>query len=311
MAHYPKHQLELEKWFCTEKKCEDYLWELRFPGGYSCKRCGGKDCWKQSRRRLTCADCGLELSVLSGTIFHKSHVSLTIWFRACWWLTNQKQGVSALGLQRALGIGSYRTAWMMLQKLRTAMVRPEREKLNGDLEVDEIYIGGPEVEGKRYRSSKRLILVAVEKNGQGIGRIRMKSIPSTSSHVLLAGIQEMVEPGSRIETDAWRGYFCLPQNGYDHIRTEMAPTRKGKREQDALPRVHRVASLFKRWLMGTYQGRVDPKHLPQYLEEFVFRFNRRTSQSRGLLFFRLLENAVRIKAPTYRTITQRRTHHQP
>jgi transposase-like protein len=196
----------------------------------------------------------------------------------------------------------------MLQKLRTAMTSPQREKLKNDVEVDEIYIGGPEIEGEKYRSSKQLILVAAEKNGQGIGRIRMSFISDTSSQTLLNGINEMVESGSSVETDAWRGYLCLEENGYRHIRTEMGPTRKAKREINALPRVHRVAALFKRWLLGTYQGRVDPKHLPQYLEEFVFRFNRRTSKSRGLLFFRLLQNAVQMKAPTYELITARMEH---
>jgi transposase-like protein len=305
---FPKNQIEFERQFNSEESCLEYLLKLRYPFGFVCKKCGGSKHWRQTRNRITCASCDLEISILSGTIFHKSHVPLSLWFRACWWSINQKQGVSALGLQRTLGLGSYRTAWMILQKLRTAMIRPHRDMLHGELEVDEIYIGGPEIEGEKYRSSKQLILVAVEKNGRGIGRIRMKCISGTSSQTLLTGIQEVIEPGSSIETDAWRGYLCLTEHGYKHSRREMAKNRKALREENALPRVHRVASLFKRWVLGTYHGRMEPKHLQHYLDEYVFRFNRRTSKSRGLLFQRLLENAVQIKAPTYRAITERKAH---
>ena len=304
VARYPKNQLEFERLFATEESCEAFLWQIRFPEGYVCVACAGKEYWSQTRSRRTCVSCHRETSVLSGTSFHKSHLSLTVWFRCCWWFINQKQGVSALGLQRALGIGSYRSAWLALHKLRRAMITPGRNLLKGEVEADEIYIGGTESEGSKYRASKLLILISVEKSGKGIGRIRMKLISDTSSETLLTGIREMVEEGSAIETDAWSGYMCLGANGYKHIRTQMAVTRKAKREQDALPRVHRIASLFKRWMLGTYQGRVDAKHLPRYLDEFVFRFNRRTSNSRGLLFLRLLENCASTEATTYKEVTE-------
>ena len=295
--------MELESQFNTEEQCREYLLKLKFPDGFCCKQCGNRKFWKRTRARLTCSECETVVTALSDTVFHKSHVPLTVWFRACWWLTNQKQGVNALSLQRALGLGSYRTSWMMMQKLRSAMVRPQRSQLTGELEVDEIYIGGPEVEGKKYRSSKRLILIAVEKKGSSIGRIRMKLISNTRSPTLLASIQEMAEPGSLIQTDGWVGYVEIANHGYKHEAIPMPTSRKGKREENSLPKVHRVASLFKRWILGTYQGRVDSKHLPKYLDEFVFRFNRRTSGSRGLLFERLLENCVQFKAPTYEIIT--------
>lgn len=306
---YPKNQIEFEKQFASDRQCKEYVSELRFPSGFLCARCGSTSHWKQSRDRLTCSDCLAETTPLSGTLFHKSHIPLTVWFRACWWITNQKQGVSALGLQRALGLGSYRSAWMMMQKLRAAMVRPGRDRLAGELEVDEIYIGGPEVEGKSYRSTKHLILIAVEKRGSSIGRIRMKLIPSTCGWVLLEGVQDLIEPGSHVQTDGWPGYREIAKHGYKHQAIQMPTTRKEKRAADTLPRVHRVASLFKRWMLGTYQGRVDPKHLPAYLDEFVFRFNRRTSGSRGLLFHRLMENAVQLKAPTYQTIISTPKNH--
>lgn len=299
---YPKNQMEMERLFSDEEQCREFLLKLRFPDGFRCEKCDCPEYWKLGRDRWRCAECLVEITALSGTVFHKSHLPLTIWFRACWWLTNQKQGVSALGLQKALGLGSYRTAWMMMQKLRVAMVRPSRNRLQGALEVDEIYIGGPDKEGKKYRSSKRLILVAVEKDGAVIGRIRMKLIPDTSGAILLAGVQEMVEPDSLIQTDGWHGYNGLKKHGYKHEVISMPEGRKQRREANALPKVHRVASLFKRWLLGTYQGRVDPKHLQNYLEEFVFRFNRRTSKSRGLLFRRLLENCIQTEAPTYKSL---------
>ena len=302
---YPKNQLEFEKLFATEEMCQAFLWKLRHPDGYLCPNCGHKEYWPQTRSRRTCKSCKYELSILKGTIFSASHLPLSVWFRACWWFTNQKQGVSALGLQKALGIGSYRTSWLVLHKLRRAMISPGRNLLSGEVEVDEIYIGGDDKPGAKYRSSKRLVLIAAEKSGKGIGRIRMTAISSTSSDALLRGVEQMVQAGCRIETDAWRGYLRLSDKGYIHDRTEMATTRPGKREADALPRVHRVASLFKRWVLGTYQGSIDSKHLQQYLDEFVFRFNRRTSGSRGLLFLRLLENAISVKSSTYQDITRK------
>ena len=306
---YPKNQVEFERKFSSDEECREYLQKLKFPSGFICSRCQHTDFWKQTRGRLTCANCNWEVSPLAGTVFQKSHVPLTLWFRACWWMTNQKQGVNALGLQRALGLGSYRTAWLMLQKLRNAMVRPGRELLKGELEVDEIYIGGPEVEGKKYRSTKQLILIAVEKSGSSIGRIRMKFIASTSTTILVGAIKEMIEPGSLLHTDGWRGYNAITDYGYKHQANQTPSNRKQKREKNILPLVHRVSSLFKRWILGTYQGRIDPKHLPQYLDEFVFRFNRRTSRSRGLLFQRLLENSVQVKPRTYQTIIKPTQHY--
>ncbi|MCX6124453.1 MAG: IS1595 family transposase [Proteobacteria bacterium] len=160
---YPKNQLEFECAFATEGSCQEYRWQLRFPKGFLCPSWNGVDHWNQTRSRKTCSSGSYELSVLAGTIFQKSHLPLTIWFRACWWFTNQKQGVSALGLQRALGIGSYRTAWLVLHKLRRAMITPGRNLLCGEVEVDEVYIGGKESPGEKYRSSKQLILIAAEK----------------------------------------------------------------------------------------------------------------------------------------------------
>jgi transposase-like protein len=216
---------------------------------------------------------------------------LRLWFRAIWYVTSQKNGVSALGVQRVLGLASYDTAWSWLHKLRRAMVRPGRDRLRGTVEVDETYLGGLE-EGVVGRETERkaLIAVAAEEDGGGIGRIRMKHIPDASRYRLHSFVEENVEPGSLVHTDGWEGYTGLEDIGYRHKVTVL----RGKKRQphQLMPRVHRVASLLKRWILGTHQGAVSHEHLGYYLDEFTFRFNRRTSRFRGKLFHRLLEQAV-------------------
>jgi transposase-like protein len=229
---------------------------------------------------------------------------LSWWFRAIWWLTSQKTGASALGLQRVLGLGSYQTAWTWLHKLRRAMVRPGRERLTGRVEVDESYLGGLE-EGHRGRGqpTKALLAVAAEEDGRGIGRIRMRRIPDASANSLHGFILESVEPGSVIHTDGWQGYSGLSAKGYTH-----EVTIRGKRKElgsKLMPRVHRAVPLLKRWLLGTHQGAASHAYLDYYLDEFVFRFNRRTSRHRGKLFLRLLENAVQIDPAPYQDLVRR------
>jgi transposase-like protein len=221
-----------------------------------------------------------------------------VWFRAMWWVTTQKNGASALGLQRVLGLKSYEIAWTWLHKLRRAMVRPEREMLAGRVEVDECYLGGLE-EGLRGRliENKALIVIASEEDGTRIGRIRRRQIPDASAASLEGFLLESVAPGSTIHTDGWKGYNGLTGTGYVHQVTVM----KGKKEtaSQLLPRVHKVISLLKRWLMGTHQGAVSHKHLDYYLDEFTFRFNRRRSKSRGKLFFQLARQAVAVASIPY------------
>jgi transposase-like protein len=234
------------------------------------------------------------MSVTAGTIFQDSHAPLTIWFRAMWHVTSQKNGMSALGLQRILGLGSYKTAWAMLHKLRRAMVRPGRERLSGSVEADETYLGGLE-EGVRGRQTERkaLIVVAAEENGKGIGRIRMRHIPDASARSLVGFVEESVESGSVVHTDGWLGYEPLKARGYIHQVSFLRGHEKSPSE--LLPRVHRVISLLKRWLLGTHQGTIGQDHLDDYLNEFTFRFNRRTSASRGKLFYRLAQQAVQAR----------------
>jgi transposase-like protein len=231
---------------------------------------------------------------------------LTVWFTACWLFASQKDGISALSLQRLLEIGSYQTAWAMLHRLRSVLVRPGRDRLAGRVEVDETYIGGEEagLAGGRARGKKVLTGIAVEvREPKGIGRCRIAPLADASADSLHAFVTDHVEPGAVVITDGWSGYAGLERHGYIHDRhSQRAARALGEDPDQLLPAVHRVASLAKRWLLGTHQGSVDDAHLPSYLNEFTFRFNRRTSRSRGLVFYRLLELAVAHQPVRYRDL---------
>lgn len=299
MEDYPKTLMDFEKRFSTEEACRDYLYELRWPSGFECPQCAHGKAWKRSDGLLECGGCGYKVSAKAGTIFEGSRKPLLLWFRAIWWVTSQKNGASALGLQRILGLGSYQTAWMWLHKLRRAMVRPGRDKLTGTVQVDETYIGG-EKPGKRGRGAegKSLVLVVAQENGKAVGRVRLVKINDASSDSLEAAVKETVVPGAKIKTDGWKGYNGLGALGYEH----EAIRKTEDIGDNLLPLCHRVASLVKRWLGGTHQGAVSHEHLAYYLDEYTFRFNRRTSKSRGMLFYRLLQNAVAIESTTYEDV---------
>lgn len=297
---YPKNILDLERQFATEEDCRQYLFGLRWPQGFLCPRCGGTEAWTAGRHRSICTACRHQASVTAGTIFQDTRQPLRLWFRAIWQVTSQKYGASALGLQRVLGLGSYETAWTWLHKLRRAMVRPGRDRLKGRVEVDETYVGGL-AERRRGRGipSKALVIIAAQEDGRGIGRIRLARIPDASNTHLRHFIQSAIEPGSCIHTDGWASYQGLEKLGYKHEVSALQGLGK-KAATELLPRVHRVASLMKRWLLGTHQGAVNAKHLDYYLDEFTFRFNRRTSASRGKLFYRLVQQAVQMSPAPYK-----------
>lgn len=242
---------------------------------------------------LKCAACNYKASVIAGTIFQDAHLPLTTWFRAMWWVISQKNGASAINLQRILNLGSYKTAWTLLHKLRRAMVRPGRDRLSGIIEVDETYIGGSEkrVRGRKIET-KSLVVIAAQEDGKKIGRIRMKRVKDASAESLQPFVQEYIEPGSTVNTDGWEGYV--------HKVTVFKGSKKSA--SDLLPRIHLVASLVKRWLMVTHQGAVSQEHLEYYLNEFTFRFNRRTSRSRGKLFYRLIQQSLLIEPKKYNHI---------
>lgn len=227
MEEFPRSLAEFEAQFDTEQACRDYLFRLRWPGGFRCPRCGGAPFWPVRSVLMQCRACGHQTSVTAGTIFQDTRKPLVGWFRAMYWLASQKNGASALGLQRVLGLGSYKTAWTWLHKLRRAMVRPGRDRLTGTVEVDETYLGGLE-EGVRGRQTERksLIAIAAQEDGAGIGRIRMMIIPDASASSLMAFLAETVEPGSAIHTDGWLGYEPASSKGYAH-RGDGSPGEGG------------------------------------------------------------------------------------
>jgi len=293
MEDYPRTFIEFEQRFTSDEACRDYLFQIRWPDGFRCPRCQNQKAWKTKQNLYYCTKCKYKTSVTSGTIFQDTRYPLKIWFVAIWYVIGQKNGVSALGLQNILGLARYETAWMWLHRLRIAMIRPGRDRLSGTVEVDEAYIGGRR-KGKRGRGAegKSLILVAAERKDKHIGRIRLLRVPDASAMSLVPSVEKIVEPKSTIHTDGWISYDGLKSKGYAHnIIRESADVG-----ENLLPLAHRTISLLKRWLLGTHQGAVNQSHLDYYLDEFTFRFNRRTSKSRGKLFYRLVQQAV-IVAP--------------
>ena len=304
MEDYPRTIQEFEDRFSTEESCRAYLVKLRWPDGFRCPHCQGSKAIIVRATLFQCCACRRQTSATAGTIFQDTRKPLVMWYRAMWYVTSQKNGASAMGLQRVLGLGSYETAWTWLHKLRRAMVRPDRDRLSGWVEVDETVVGGLEegVAG-RQTESKALVIIAAQADGPGIGRIRMRMIEDASAGSLHPFVQDCIEPGSTIHTDGWQGYAGLDSKGYQREITKLRGRRKEASE--LMPRVHRVASLLKRWLLGTHQGAVAHQHLPYYLDEFTFRFNRRKSKSRGKLFFRLMQQAVSTPPATYDTMVRR------
>jgi transposase-like protein len=290
MADYPVTVREFRAWFPDDAACRAYLERLRWATGPRCPRCPDARVWTSKPPFYRCAGCGYDFTVTVGTLFADTHLPLSLWFEAIWYVVNQKNGASALGVQRVLGI-SYPTAWRWLHKLRRAMVRPGRDRLAGAVEVDEVYIGGVR-SGKRGRGSegKALVLVMAQADGSRIGRIRLARVANASAAALTTAIAASVEPGSQVLTDGWDGYADLAAKGYGH----QVVRKTAVMGENVLPRANRVASLLQRWLLGTHQGAVAHSHLDYYLDEFTFRFNRRRSSSRGLLFYRLIEQALAI-----------------
>ena len=314
---YPCNQLGFDRLFKTDKDCLDYLLQLKQPEGFHCLKCGNKTYWLGTREKLICKKCRAETSITANTLFHKSRLPLGVLFRAMWWIIAQKnaaptylpacpvgpaggQGVSAQGLQRVLGIGSYETAWGWLHKFRRLIVMSDREKLSGMVEIDETLVGGKK-SGKRGRGAegKTLVVMALEINNFGTGRVRLMEIPDATRQSLNAFIKANIEKGTTITTDGWKGYVDINKmprlpadRGYKRIISDQTKLLDG---EHILPHVHRIASLLKKWLLGTHQSYVTKNYLQYYLDEFVFRHNRRKSKSRGLLFYTLIQQAAKAK----------------
>lgn len=308
---YPANWVEFERWFATEQACLDYLSRIRWPQGFRCPRCNGARSWPTGRvGLLQCAGCSRQTSVIAGTLFEGTHKPLQLWLRAMWLITSQKNGVSALNMQRQLGLTRYETAWVWLHKLRRAMVRPGRDRLSGVVEVDETYVGGVE-SGVRGRESftKTVVVVAAEEDGPRIGRIRLGALADASGANLVPFVEQCVHPGATVRTDAWEGYEGLSGKGFCHRVVNIK--RSGKPAHELLPRVHRIAALLKRWWLGTHQGRIGSGHLDYYLDEFTFRFNRRRSIKRGMLFYRLVEQAVQLDPVHWTDVADAERGHDP
>ena len=287
---YPRTYQEFRDWFPDDAACVEYLARLRWPDGFICPACGGDRCWRTAAALWMCADCGRKTSVTAGTIFHRSHTPISTWFAAAWFVTSQKTGVSAVGLQRVLGFGSYETAWAWLHKLRRAMVRPDRDQLAGVVELDEAFIGGQSAGRKGGATGKVPVIIAVERVGpRKLGRVRFGIDDAPGTHRMLEFAAATIAAGSSIHTDGARFLRGLATMGYQHsyVTGYNAPDIG-----QVLPGVHLVASLLKRWIAGTLHHQVSLAHLPYYLDEYAFRFNRRTSTAPGMLFYRLLQQAL-------------------
>lgn len=306
MEEYPRTMQEFEEQFASEQSCIDYLFRLRWPEGFRCPRCGYKRFWAMNRGLYRCTDCDLQTSITAGTIFQDTRKPLKLWFQAIWYITNQKQVVSALGLQRVLGLGSYRTSWIWLHKLRCAMVLPGRDRLGGVVEIAETHIGGSKP-GKcgHGDAGKVLVLVAAQEGDKWIGGIRLRRVADASANSLEEAVPEMVAPGSRVRTDNWSGYCGLVKLGYTHDVVH----KDASRGEPLLPLANSTIALLKRWLLGTHQGARKISHLDYYLDEFTFRFNRRTSWSRGKLFYYLVQQAVSLEPLTGAMPSSAKLHH--
>lgn len=288
---------EFEKMFPNDTACAAFLADLRWSKGFVCPACKKASIpWNMTRDLLVCPLCHHQASVTAGTIFDKTRTPLKVWFEAAWHLTTAKNGMSAKTLERTIGT-SYKVAWMMLHRFRVAMVNLERKQLFGEVEVDETFVGGEGHGGKRGRGTdKSIVVIAIEIKPEGFGRVRMRHIPDSSGESLVPFVCDVVAPGSVVRTDGWTGYNGLPNKGYH--REIIVQSSSDDPAHVTMPGVHQIASLLKRWILGTHQGSVSPIHLQSYLEEYTFRFNRRTSNSRGLVFQRLLEQTVMTEPTT-------------
>ena len=297
---YPTGLDEVTAWFPDDRACLAYLERLRWPDGFVCPGCGiVGEAWRQSRGRRTCRSCRRQTTVTAGTIFARTRTPLRSWFAAAWYLTSQKSGTNALGLQRLLGLGNYQTAWTMLHKLRRAMAPAEDAPLVGQVEVDEarlIATATPQ-RSRRSPSSEPLVAIAVEvREPRALGRVRMRCIRDASRRSLVPFVRDVVGDGARVHTDGCGAYATLARHGFEHVALERTEAPDGVRV--IMPNVNRVAAHLRRWLAGTHQGAVRPSHLPAYLAEFTFRFNGRAAAEPGLLFYHLLRQAVDLERPS-------------
>jgi transposase-like protein len=277
---FPKTLREFQWQFESDEACQQYLAACRWPDGFACPRCGHRHAYELAGlRRWQCANCRHQVSLTAGTILHNTRTPLTVWFWAAYLMTTDKRGVSALLLQRQLALRRYETAWMMLHKFRRAMVNVAREPLRGEVEVDDTWVGGPQagLRGSRQLKGRKaaLVLVAVEKRGRATGRARMAVIPNSKKETLIAFVKQHVAPGSMVYTDGLKTFAGLEQAGFKHVpRSQPLRTDLRKGAKSVVPLADRAIGNLQQWLIGTYHG-VSRDQLQVYLDEFVFRHNRR------------------------------------
>jgi ISXO2-like transposase domain/Transposase zinc-ribbon domain len=292
-VEYPKNLREFDRLFAPPEACLSFLEKVRWGDGFRCLACGGKSFWTLATGLRRCRSCRFKNSVKSGTIFESSRLPLKMWFYSIWWITAQKSGVSALDLQKDVGLGSYRSAWMLLHKIRIAMSRADKNLLQGEVEVDVI-----EVKGEP-------LLVAAECVGRkNVGRVRLEKLRSGAPAAWETFLAKNISRGSVVRTNGLKYFGDLSRLGFKHAIFQPRSPKRSRRAR-ALPRVQMAAEQLRKWLLGTLRGRVEAKHLANYLEEFVFRFNCRASNARGQLFQRVMEAAVRIEPASYRKIIGR------
>jgi transposase-like protein len=293
--------------FGSDEACRDYLFKQRWPDGFRCRACGHDDAWMLGRRNIyECTACGQQHSLLKGTIFEQTKTGLAKWFLAIYLVTSSKGGIAATELQRQMGFGSYGTAWAWLHKIRKAMVRPDRKPLTERVEADETYLGGakPGRPG-RGAAGKALVAGAVETargkaRGRRLGRLRLALVPDAGAKSLEGFLTANVAMPAAVATDGWSGYAGLATAGYSHEPLNLSTSWGDAALR--LPAIHLVFGLAKRWLLGTHHGAVGNKHLPAYLDEYVFRFNRRTAKTISHRFARLIEQAVVTEPASYREL---------
>jgi transposase-like protein len=295
--------MEFQERFATEEACREYLFASRWPRGFVCRECGSGRAGEMHRGRLLwqCKDCGRQTSATAGTVMHGTRTPLRTWFWAAYLVATHHPGISAKQLQRQLALSRYETAWLILQKLRRAMVAPEREPLKGEVEIDEFFLGGHEdgLKGGRQHGKKALVGAAIEVRGRGSGRLRLQALPNSQATTLEAFTKATTTPGAIVHTDGLFSYNGLAKLGYDHRPRKQATVRAG---EQSLPRAHRAISNLKAWMHGTHRT-VSPEHLPVYLDEYVFRHNRRGTP---MAAFQTLLGLGAIHPPTsYAEITRR------
>jgi transposase-like protein len=294
--------------FGSDEACRACLVRARWPAGFRCGGCGHDQAYSHKKRLIEeCTACGKQHSILAGTIFEQTKTGLARWFLAIYLVTSSKGGISAMELQRQMGFGSYGTAWAWLHKIRRAMVVPGRQPLSDRVEADETLVGGPRP-GRpgRGAAGKTVVAGAVESRrgharGRRLGRLRLQALPDASASSLVGFLGQNVRRPAAIATDGWSGYRGLDAEGYAHEPIPLA--RSWGDAALRLPAIHLVFGLAKRWLLGTHHGAVSAKHLQTYLDEYVFRFNRRTAKSIAHRFARLIEQAVLTPPTTYRAIS--------